>query len=208
MPIVLGSRYRPATTTDAPKPNPVLVGSSANCGMMMNAEYMPAPSRNAAALAVQTPRIRIIVMSISGVALRTSTAIQQAPTAIPAASSPSVFGDPQPQVVVSLIASRIADMLIVISVAAVQLILPGARTGDSGMNRHVKKAATTVNASGIQNSQCQLRYLTISPEPTMPSPLPTPRIADSRPMLPATRSRGNSSRTIPKASGKMPPAAP
>ena len=27
-------------------------------------------------------------------------------------------------------------------------------------------------------------------------------------MLPATRSRGNSSRTIPKASGKMPPPAP
>ena len=29
-----------------------------------------------------------------------------------------------------------------------------------------------------------------------------------RPMPPATRSRGNSSRMIPKASGKMPPAAP
>jgi len=29
-----------------------------------------------------------------------------------------------------------------------------------------------------------------------------------RPMPPATRSRGNSSRMIPNASGKMPPAAP
>ena len=35
---------------------------------------MPAPSRNAVRFVVQTPRIRIIVMSISGDALRTSTA--------------------------------------------------------------------------------------------------------------------------------------
>ena len=44
----------------------------------------------------------------------------------------------------------------------------------------------------------------ITPESTMPTPAPTPRIADSSPMLPATFSRGNSSRTIPKASGKIP----
>ena len=42
----------------------------------------------------------------------------------------------------------------------------------------------------------------------MPIPAPTPRIDDSSPMLPATFSRGNSSRTMPKANGKMPPAAP
>ncbi len=42
----------------------------------------------------------------------------------------------------------------------------------------------------------------------MPMPAPTPRIAESRPMLPATLSRGNSSRTIPNASGKIPPLAP
>ena len=35
-----------------------------------------------------------------------------------------------------------------------------------------------------------------------------PAIADSRPIEPATRSRGNSSRTIPIASGKMPPPMP
>ncbi len=39
-------------------------------------------------------------------------------------------------------------------------------------------------------------------------PAPTPRIADSSPIAPATFSRGNSSRTIPNASGKIPPAAP
>ena len=48
----------------------------------------------------------------------------------------------------------------------------------------------------------------ITPERTMPMPPPTPRIAESRPIPPATFSRGNSSRTMPKASGKMPPATP
>ena len=76
MPIVEGSRYRPETTTDAPKPKPVLFGSCANCGKMMNDAYIPAPSRNAARFVVHTPRMRIIVMSISGLRLRTSTAIQ------------------------------------------------------------------------------------------------------------------------------------
>ncbi len=35
-----------------------------------------------------------------------------------------------------------------------------------------------------------------------------PAIADRRPTLRATRSRGNSSRTIAKQSGKMPPPTP
>ena len=41
-----------------------------------------------------------------------------------------------------------------------------------------------------------------------PAPPPMPKIAEIRPMLPATRSRGNSSRMIPKQSGKMPPPKP
>ena len=48
----------------------------------------------------------------------------------------------------------------------------------------------------------------MTPESTIPRPPPTPRIAESRPMPPATFSGGNSSRTMPKASGKMPPATP
>ena len=48
----------------------------------------------------------------------------------------------------------------------------------------------------------------MSPPSTIPIPPPTPSTDDNRPMLPATRSRGNSSRTIPNASGKMPPPAP
>jgi len=48
----------------------------------------------------------------------------------------------------------------------------------------------------------------ITPERTIPTPPPTPRIAESRPIPPATLSSGNSSRTIPKASGKIPPPTP
>ena len=76
------------------------------------------------------------------------------------------------------------------------------------MNRQVAYVATTMTTSGIQNNHCQLRCSTINPPATMPKPDPMPRIADSRPMLPATFSRGNSSRTIPNESGKMPPATP
>src|SRR5947207_13711389 len=87
----LGSRYRLETTADAPNPNPVLLGSCANCGKTTNDEYSPAPSRNAATLVVQTPRIRIIAMSTSGSRLRTSTATQAAQTSNPNANSPMVF---------------------------------------------------------------------------------------------------------------------
>ena len=41
-----------------------------------------------------------------------------------------------------------------------------------------------------------------------PAPPPMPNVAEIRPMLEPTFSRGNSSRMIPKQSGKMPPPAP
>src|ERR1700729_2942773 len=108
----------------------------------MNDAYMPAPSRKAARLVVQTPRMRIIVMSTSGFLLRVSTKIQ-----------PRVFDEPQPHVVVSETASSTTEMPIVISAAATQLTLPGTRTGDSGIKRQVATAASTVATSGSQNSQ-------------------------------------------------------
>ena len=97
---------------------------------------------------------------------------------------------------------------IVITAAASQFTFPGDLTGDSGIQRHVAAAAISVTSSGIQNSQCQPRCSEISAPSTRPSPPPTPRIEDIRPMLPATRSGGNSSRAIENASGKMPPATP
>lgn len=69
-------------------------------------------------------------------------------------------------------------------------------------------AATTITANGIQNSHCQLRFWTMIAPEIRPRPAPTPRIDDISPMLPATRSAGNSSRAIAKASGKIPPAEP
>ena len=92
-------------------------------------------------------------MSTSGFALRTSTAIQATETAMPTASRPSVFVDPQPHVVVWLIAISTIDMPIVIRTAASQLMRPGSFTGDSGMNRQVASAAKTVGINGSQNSQ-------------------------------------------------------
>ena len=145
-----GSRYRPATTTEAPKPKPVLVGSCANCGKTRNDAYIPAPSRNATRLVVQTPRMRIIAMSISGSSLWTSTHTQAAQPSSPIARSPRVLGEPQPQVIVSEIAIRTQMNPPDISAAASQLTRPGTLTGDSGMNLQVQKAAISVMTSGIQ----------------------------------------------------------
>ena len=84
-------------------------------------------------MAVHTPRTRIIVMSISGLRLRSSTTIHRPQTARPAASSASVGGPVQPQAVVWAIAMSTPDMPAVISAAAAQLTRPGERTCDSGM---------------------------------------------------------------------------
>src|SRR2546423_819003 len=204
----VGSRWRLDTTADAPNPKPVLFGSCANCGKTTNDEYMPAPSRNAARLVVHTPRIRIIVMSTSGSRLRTSTAIQAKQNSSPKPNSPMVLAPPQPQTVVSAIAISTPQTPTLISVAASQFTLPGERTGDSGMYLRVANAASSVTASGIQNSQCQPSCSSISAPATSPQPAPTPRIEDISPMLPATLSAGNSSRAIEKASGKIPPPTP
>ena len=99
-------------------------------------------------MVVQTPRTRIIVMSISGLSLRTSTRIQARMKRTPTRVRPNVFAETQPQVVVSLIASSTAERPIVISAAASQLTRPGVRTGDSGTSRQVATAATTIATSG------------------------------------------------------------
>ena len=48
----------------------------------------------------------------------------------------------------------------------------------------------------------------MTPARTTPAPPPTPSSDETRPIEPGTRSLGNSSRMIEKASGKMPPPAP
>ena len=125
IPIVDGSRYRPETTTEAPKPKPVLVGSWANWGKTMNEAYMPAPSRKAATFVVQTPahaHHRHVDQRVVAAHLDRDPGDEKA---TPTASRPIVLAEPQPQVVVSLIASSTTDMPIVISAAASQLMRPG-----------------------------------------------------------------------------------
>lgn len=94
-----------------------------------------------------------MAMSISGSALRTSTATQAAHPSSPTASRPSVRAEPQPQTVVSEMATSTQQNPTVISAAAHQLTRPGTRTGDSGTNRQVQIAAATITTSGIQYSQ-------------------------------------------------------
>src|SRR3954467_10997003 len=110
-----GSRYRLATTIEAPNPKPVLLGSWANWGRTMNDEYMPAPRRKAAMLVVQTPRTRIIVMSTNGSRLWTSTVTQSTQNTMPTPNSASVLVSPQPQTVVWVTPSRIPEMPTLIS---------------------------------------------------------------------------------------------
>ena len=68
--------------------------------------------------------------------------------------------------------------------------------------------AITTTTRPNQKIQLYERLSTISPLRTSPAPPPMPKVAEMRPMPVATRSRGNSSRMIPNASGNTAPAAP
>ncbi len=109
----------------------------------MNDEYIPKPSSNATAFVVQTPRIRIILMSTSGWSERDSLRTHSASSTRPTAMHPSVFTDSQCQFAVSLTATRTAASPSDISAAPAQFTRPGTRTGDSGTNRWVATVATT-----------------------------------------------------------------
>ena len=174
--------------------------------MRTNALYMPKPSSSAAAFVVQTAGSRIIFMSTSGCRERLSALTHAAASRAAMTKRPSVFVDPQCHVGPSLTATSNATSQAESSAPPSQWMLPGARLVDSGMKRIAATAATDVTASGIQNSQWYDRWSTTGPAITMPRPLPMPIIADRMPIAPATRRCGNSSRMIPKLSGKT--AAP
>src|SRR5438874_13389613 len=80
IPTVAGTMKRPASVTEAPKPNPVDDGSSTNWGTRMNDANIPNPITSAARLVVQTGRRRIIRMSTSGASLRDSAQTQRGKT--------------------------------------------------------------------------------------------------------------------------------
>ena len=71
----------------------------------MNALYMPKPISSAAALVVQTPLNRIILMSTSGCRERLSAVTHAAANTADATTRPMVFVDPQPQADPSLTAT-------------------------------------------------------------------------------------------------------
>ena len=76
---------------------------------------------------------------------------------------------------------------------------PPRRTGDSGTHSQISAAAPSTGAPPITNSHCQLRFSTMKPLPTRPSPPPMPNTDDMTPIATPTRSGGNSSRMIPNA---------
>src|SRR3954452_17912637 len=121
--------------------------------MRMNELYMPAPTRNAAAFTVQTPRMRIIFMSTSSSDDRFSTATHTTSSTMPSRKSPMVRGSPQPHVEPGLIATSTATSHDDSSAGPTQLTRPGERTGDSGTKKKVALGEPTVGASGNQNSQ-------------------------------------------------------
>ena len=203
-----GNSIRPERVMLAPNPYPAEDGVCTNSGRNANIAYSPMPMSSATRLFVQTPGRRIIFMSISGVAARSSDQTQAAASSTAAASSPMTAGDPQPQSDASLSGTSSATSQPDSSTAGSQLIVPGLRMGDWGTNSTAPTAAITVAMPGSQNSQCQLSAFTIGPASTMPRLPPTAVSAARMPTAPATLPAGNSSRMIPNPSGSVPPPSP
>ena len=115
--------------------------------------YIPAPTRKAAALTVQTPRTRISPMSISGAAIRSSLRTQTTNITAAAPTRPQTRASPQPHAEVWVIPSSSRTSQEESSSAPTQSTLPGDLTGDSGTKKTVATVALTVTTSGNQNSQ-------------------------------------------------------
>ena len=92
-------------------------------------------------------------MSTRGLSARVSARIQTIAKTAAAAKSPSVRGESQPQLDASLIARRKHISQSERKTAPAQLMLPGARTGDSGTRRMVATMVSVTTPNGIQNSQ-------------------------------------------------------
>ena len=80
--------------------------------------------------------------------------------------------------------------------------------GDCGTSSATPTIAGKAMMTPLQNSHGTPACSARTPDIGSPIPPPTPNTALSRPIAPATRAGGNVSLMIPKASGKMPPAAP
>src|SRR4051812_33984589 len=105
--------------------------------MRMNELYIPAPTRKAAALTVQTPRMRIIFMSTSGSLACCSLKIHQTNTTTAPANRPTMRASDQPHDEPWLIASSRQTSQPDRSAAPSQFTLPGDLIGDSGTKKTV-----------------------------------------------------------------------
>ncbi len=94
---------------------------------------MPKPTSPATALVVQTPRRRIIAMSIIGTGTRSSTWTQATMPRAAAAKSARMVGEAQPSWLPSLRPSSSATSQRASSTAGSSGNRAGVRTGDSGM---------------------------------------------------------------------------
>ncbi len=111
---------------------------------------MPVDSRSEETLVVQTVRIRIIFMSMSGVVERASHHTQAPKRTTAATMSPMTRVEPQPHSGASLTATRRATSQPVMSTAPSQLMPRAARTGDSGITTTTATRAARAMAMGIQ----------------------------------------------------------
>ena len=147
-------------------------------------------------------------MSTSGSGTRRSNATKAGSSSAAAANSPRTRGDVQPQPLPCETPSSAVVSSSDSSAPPTQSIFARTRTGDSGTNRHVDQVAAAVTTSENQKIQATERWSMNTPASTRPRPPPMPKVAEMRPIEEATRSRGNSSRMIPKDSGKIAPPAP
>ena len=148
-------------------------------------------------------------MSTSGLSDLVSARTQTTANTAAAANSPSVRGESQPQFEASLMREEEADQPerekdrarpVDASFRANRRLGHEHDRRDHGQGDDRRTGSRT--ASGSRGAS------RIGPASTIPTPPPIPRSPEMSAIPPATRSRGNSSRMIPNARGKIAPPRP
>ena len=202
-----GRKNRPASTSDASNPKPATASSTCtNAGISTKNAVSEKPTSTVAALVHAIPGRANVLRSTSGSGTRRSTRTQTTNQHTDATANPTTRTDSQPQAEPFVTASSRHTSAALNTAAPSQSGRPPRRTGDSGTNAQISALATSTGAPPITNSQCQLRFSSTKPLPTRPIAPPMPNTLETIPTATPTRSAGNSSRMIPKLSGKT--AAP
>ena len=165
------------------------------------------PTKPATRLVLQTPRRRIISMSIIGTGTRSSVRTQITTSRPERASRPRVRPEAQPQSLPSLRAMSRAISQPASSTAGVTGSRAGVRTGEEGMKTRAATPAIAVATIGSQKRPRKPITSTMGPAMTMPMPNPT-AASEARMLNADWRPERNSSRAMPKHSGSTPPPMP